>query len=111
VLRRLRRVCRYYGSDPQFILCSATIANPGEHAERLTGMPFTVVNNDGSPHGGKDFVFWNPPFVGDSKETRSSANSEAINLFSELVRNGIRTLTFTRTRRLTEVIYTYSREL
>ncbi len=110
VLRRLRRICRYYGSSPQFILCSATIANPGDHAGRLTGLPFTVIDNDGSPHGGKDFVFWNPPFVGDSKETRSSANSEAINLFSELVRNEIRTLTFARTRRLTEVIFTYSRD-
>jgi DEAD/DEAH box helicase domain-containing protein len=110
VLRRLRRVCRFYGAEPRFILCSATIANPGEHAERLTGLPFTVIDNDGSPHGGKDFVFWNPPFIGESKSTRGSANSEAINLFSELVRNEIRTLAFTRTRRLTEVIYSYSRD-
>jgi DEAD/DEAH box helicase domain-containing protein len=110
VLRRLRRVCSFYGANPQFILCSATVANPGEHAEQLTGLPFTVVDNDGSPHGGKDFVFWDPPFVGDSKSTRGSANSEAIGLFTELVRNEIRTLTFTRTRRLTEVIYTYSRD-
>ncbi len=110
VLRRLRRICRFYGAEPRFILCSATIANPGEHAERLTGLPFTVVDNDGSPHGGKDFVFWNPPFVGESKSTRGSANSEAISLFSELVRNEIRTLAFTRTRRLTEVIYAYARD-
>ncbi|HEY77605.1 MAG TPA: DEAD/DEAH box helicase, partial [Dehalococcoidia bacterium] len=53
VLRRLRRLCDYYGSSPRFICCSATIANPGEHAERLVGLPFTVVDDDGSPRGGK----------------------------------------------------------
>jgi DEAD/DEAH box helicase domain-containing protein len=110
VLRRLRRLCNLYGAQPRFILCSATIANPGEHAGRLTGLPFEVVDNDGSPHGGKDFVFWNPPFVGESRTTRASANGEAIDLFTDLVRNDIRALTFARTRRLTEVIYTYSRE-
>ena len=52
VLRRLRRLCQLYGSAPRFILCTATIANPGEHAERLAGLPFTVVANDGSPRGG-----------------------------------------------------------
>ncbi|MFC1940309.1 DEAD/DEAH box helicase [Chloroflexota bacterium] len=110
VMRRLRRLCNLYGSTPQFICCSATIANPGEHAERLVGLPFTVVDNDGSPHGGKDFVFWNPPLVDEVKNIRRSANSEATNLFTELVGQGIRTLTFARTRRLTELIYTYSRE-
>ncbi len=110
VLRRLRRLCELYGSNPQFILCSATIANPGEHAQRLVGLPFEVVNNDGSPHGGKDFVFWNPPIIDQAKSTRKSANSEATALFTELVSKGTRTLTFTRTRRLTELIYYYSRQ-
>ena len=110
VLRRLRRLCHLYGSNPQFICCSATIANPGEHAERLVGLPFTVVDNDGSPHGGKDFVFWNPPLIDEAKSVRRSANSEATNLFTELVSQDIRTLTFARTRRLTELIYTYSRQ-
>ena len=109
VLRRLRRLCNLYGSNPQFICCSATIANPGEHAERLVGLPFEVVDNDGSPHGGKDFVFWNPPIIDEAKSTRRSANSEATNLFTELVSHNIRTLTFTRTRRLTELVYNYSR--
>ena len=63
VMRRLRRLCRLVGSSPQFILCSATIANPGEHAERLVGEPFDVVEDDGSPYGGKDFVLWNPPMI------------------------------------------------
>ncbi|MDD5704260.1 MAG: DEAD/DEAH box helicase, partial [Dehalococcoidales bacterium] len=110
ILRRLRRLCQLYGARPQFICCSATIANPGEHAEKLTGLPFTVVDNDGSPHGGKDFVFWNPPLTDDRKEARRSANSEATFLFTELVQQEIRTLTFTRTRRLTELIYNYSRQ-
>ncbi len=110
VLRRLRRLCNLYGSTPQFICCSATIANPGEHAERLVGLPFTVVSNDGSPHGGKDFIFWNPPIIDQARSVRRSANSEATNLFTELVSQSIRTLTFARTRRLTELIYTYSRD-
>ncbi len=110
VLRRLRRLCRLHGSNPQFICCSATIANPGEHAEKLTGLPFTVVDNDGSSHGAKDFVFWNPPLIDKVTNTRRSANSEATNLFTELISEKIRTLTFARTRRLTEIIYRYSRD-
>jgi len=110
VLRRLRRLCRLYGSEPQFICCSATIANPGEHAGQLVGLPFEVVDDDGSPHGGKDFVFWNPPIIDEAKSVRRSANSEATHLFTELVNQSIRTLTFTRTRRLTELIYIYSKE-
>jgi len=109
VLRRLRRLCELYGSNPQFICCSATIANPGEHAERLVGLPFKVVDNDGSPHGGKEFVFWNPPIIDKAKSLRRSANSEVANLFAELVSHNIRSLTFARTRRLTELIYNYTR--
>ncbi len=110
VLRRLRRLCEIYGTRPQFICCSATIANPGEHAQKLVGLPFTVISNDGSPHGGKDFVFWNPPLIDDKKESRRSANSESTFIFTELVEKEIRTLTFARTRRLTELIYNYSRQ-
>jgi len=110
VLRRLRRLCDLYGSKPQFICCTATIANPGEHAQRLAGLPFTVVEDDGSPHGGKDFVFWNPPIIDEAKSARRSANSEATNLLTELVSHGIRTLTFARSRRLTELIYIYSKQ-
>jgi len=109
VLRRLRRLCQFYGSNPQFICCSATIANPGQHAERLVALPFTVVSDDGSPHGGKEFVFWNPPIIDEARSIRRSANSEAAGLFTELVRHNIRTLAFARSRRLTELIYAYSR--
>jgi len=110
VLRRLRRLCQLYGSNPQFICSSATIANPGEHAGQLVGLPFEVVDHDGSPHGGKDFVFWNPPLIDEAKSVRRSANSEATHLFTELVNQGTRTLTFARSRRLTELIYIYSKE-
>jgi DEAD/DEAH box helicase domain-containing protein len=109
VIRRLRRLCRYYGSDPRFILCSATIANPGEHARELTSLPFEVVAKDGSPHGGKDFVFWNPPLIDQARSVRRSANGEAASLLAELVSQDIRTLTFVRTRQLTEVIYNYTK--
>ncbi len=111
VLRRLRRICAHYGSSPQFIFCSATIANPGEHAERLAGLPFEVVDNDGAPYGGKAFVFWNPPIIDEARSARRSANSEATYLFTELIRREVRTLTFASTRKLTELIYVYSRDL
>ncbi len=109
VLRRLRRLCQLYGSNPQFICCSATIANPSQHTERLVGLPFEIVDNDGSPQGSKDFVFWNPPIIDEAGSVRRSPNSEATNLFTELESRNIRSLTFARTRRLTELIYTYSR--
>ena len=110
ILRRLRRLCALYGANPRFICSSATIANPREHIERLVGLPFVMVEEDGSPYGGKDFVFWNPPLVDRARSTRRSANSEATFLFTELVREGLRTLAFARTRRLTELIYIYSRD-
>ncbi len=110
VLRRLRRLCQLYGSDPRFILCTATVANPGEHAEGLTGLPCEVVANDGSPRGWKDFVFWNPPLLDEKKTARKSPHREATALFTELVEQGTRTLAFTRTRRLTELIYIYAKQ-
>ena len=109
-LRRLRRLCAFYGASPRFVLSSATIANPGEHAERLTGLPFQVVDEDGAPYGGKDFVFWNPPLVNEARGTRRSANSEASQLFTDLVKAGTRTILFARSRRLAELLYVYSRE-
>lgn len=110
VLRRLQRICTAYGSSPQFICCSATIANPQEHISRLVNLPFEMIDEDGSPHGGKEFAFWNPPVLDKAKSIRRSANSEAAFLFSELVRGEIRTLTFARTRQITELIYKYARE-
>ena len=98
-IRRLRRLCWRYGSTPKFILCSATIANPGELAEALVGLPFTVIDQDGSPFGGKQFLFWNPPLLNDSRTARRSATAETSALFGSLLREGVRTLAFARTRR------------
>ncbi len=110
VLRRLRRVCRLYGSSPTFILASATIGNPGELAQMLTGLPFTVVDQDGAPYGGKQFVLWNPPLLDEEASQRRSSNSEASLLFASLVRQGIRTVTFVRSRKLAELVCLYARE-
>jgi DEAD/DEAH box helicase domain-containing protein len=105
VVRRLRRLCRRYGSNPQFILCSATIANPGELAEALVGLPFTVLEEDGAPFGGKEFLVWNPPIVDEARSIRKSAGSEAADLFRRLLREGVRTMVFARTRRQVELVY------
>jgi len=110
VVRRLRRVCALYGTSPQFICCSATIANAKEHAENLVGLPFEAVTQDGSPHGEKYFAFWNPPIIDGTKGSRRSSNTEATSLFSQLIENNIRSLVFARTRKLTELIYVYTRE-
>jgi len=110
VLRRLRRLCSMYGSNPQFICCSATIANPQEHAQNIVGLPFESIVEDGSPHGQKYFTFWNPPIIDEAKTTRRSPNSEAAFLLGELVQKEIRSLAFASTRKLTELIYIYTRE-
>ena len=110
VIRRLRRLCRRFGNEPQFILCSATIANPGDHAQRLVGLPFEVVDEDGSPYGGKEFVFWNPPMIDMAKGSRRSTNSESALIFAELLRRRVRSLAFVRTRRMAELLYVYVRD-
>ncbi len=110
VLRRLRRVCAFYGSQPQFIASSATIANPAQHFRLLTGLEATVVDDDGSPHGPRCFVLWNPPFVDRARTARRSANAEATALLVELVQQSIRCICFTRSRRVAELILRYARE-
>jgi DEAD/DEAH box helicase domain-containing protein len=111
VLRRLWRVCARYGAAPQIIACSATIANPGEHLHRLTGIEPLVVDDDGAPGGARDFVLWNPPFVDRARTARRSANIEAARLFARLVQAGIRTIAFTRARRVAELILLYARRI
>ena len=104
IVRRLRRLCLRYGGTPQFILCSATIANPRSLAEGLIGLPVEVVEEDGSPFGGKEFLFWNPP-LDDTKAARKSATSEGSLLFAGLLQERVRTLAFVRTRRQVELMY------
>jgi len=110
VMRRLRRLCAFYGSSPQFICCSATIANPREHAQNIVGLPFEAVTDDGSPHGEKYFTFWNPPVTDKAKTKRRSPNSESAFLLGQLIQKDIRSLVFVSTRRLAELIYIYTRE-
>jgi DEAD/DEAH box helicase domain-containing protein len=111
VLRRLWRVCARYGSAPQIIACSATIANPGEHLHRLSGVEPVVVEEDGAPRGARDFVLWNPPFADRAKTSRRSANIETARLFAHLVQAGVRTIAFSRARRVAELILLYARRI
>ncbi len=111
VLRRLWRVCARYGAAPQIIACSATIANPGEHLRRLAGVEAVVVDDDGAPQGARQFVLWNPPFVDRARTARRSANIEAARLFAQLVQAGIRTIVFSRARRVAELILIYARRI
>ena len=107
VLRRLRRICAHYGSNPVFICTSATIANPREHAEALLGMAVEVVDNDGAPRGERHVILWNPPFLDAGKTERRSTNSEATWLMARLIRERIPTIAFGRARVVAELIYKY----
>ncbi len=110
VIHRLRRLCRHYDSDPVFICCSATIANPGELASNLIGRDVRVIDDDGSPRGRKHFVLWNPPFIDQPQLERRSANMEAQSLMRRLIIDGAQTITFARARVVTELIYKYLSE-
>ncbi len=112
VIRRLRRICRFYGSDPIFILCSATIANPGELAERIIGAPggVTTIDRNGAPRGRREFIFYNPPVVNPELGIRRSSVLEAAGVAGELIRNRIHTIVFARARTTAEVLLTYLRE-
>jgi DEAD/DEAH box helicase domain-containing protein len=110
VVRRLNRLCELYGSAPRFVCCSATIANPGEHVERLTGVRPLVVTHDGSPQGPKVFALWNPPFVDRRRTGRRSANAEAATLFAEMARHELRNITFTKARVIAELVLRYARD-
>ncbi|PZD93659.1 ATP-dependent helicase [Paenibacillus sambharensis] len=111
VIRRLKRICRFYGSNPQFICASATIDNPGEHAERLVGEPVRVVDNNGAPMGEKHFVFYNPPVVNRQLGIRRSSVLETKNLASMLLKQGVQTIVFARSRVRVELLLTYLQDL
>jgi DEAD/DEAH box helicase domain-containing protein len=102
VLRRLRRICH---REPRFILASATIANPGELAERLTGLDdVNVIDRDGGPGARRQIAMWNPPVLDEALQTRRSALGEAADLLFELVRNGSRTICFIKSRKAVELV-------
>lgn len=110
VLRRLQRLCKFYGSNPQYICCSATIGNPGELAERVTGRKMAVIDKSGAPTGEKHFVLYNPPVVNTQLGIRASVIKEAARLATQFVTNGIQTITFARSRVRVEVLTRYIKE-
>ncbi|HEV8673868.1 MAG TPA: DEAD/DEAH box helicase [Methylomirabilota bacterium] len=104
VLRRLHRVCRHYGTAPQFVCASATIANPQELAERLIGQPVGLVSENGAPSGAKVLVFYNPPVVNAELGIRRPYLKEAARLASPFLKHGISTITFAGSRLAQEVL-------
>ncbi len=111
VLRRLLRLCEFYGSHPQFILCSATIANPKELAETLTGRPVTLVDDNGAPTGERHFVFYNPPVVNRQLGIREGALPVTREISGMLLKNGIQAITFARSRLTVEVLTRYLKDM
>ena len=107
LMRRLRRILKRYGADPQFILSSATVANPEELSYKLTGKEFSVVSGDGSGRGKKYFMFWNPPIEGQS---RGSTHQETMRLLVDQLDHGLQTLCFTPSRKMAELIAKWARE-
>jgi DEAD/DEAH box helicase domain-containing protein len=110
VLRRLRRLARIYGADPQFLLASATISNPGELAADLVGERVTVVGDDAAPRAERTVVLWNPPLLDEELGLRGSALAEAAKLQATLVERGLRTLTFAKSRKAAELVHRFTAE-
>jgi DEAD/DEAH box helicase domain-containing protein len=110
VLRRLRRLARVYGSEPQFLLASATISNPGELGTSLLGAPVTVVGDDAAPRAERTIVLWNPPLLDSEFGLRASALAEASRLQAMFVERGLRTLTFAKSRKAAELIHRFTAE-
>ena len=108
VLRRLRRLARVYGSEPQFLLASATIGNPGELATSLTGLDFTVIGDDGAPRAERTIALWNPPLLDEELGQRGSPLADASKLMADLVERGLRTLVFAKSRRAAELIHKFT---
>lgn len=107
VLRRLRRIANFYGRDPQFICCSATIANPGELAARLLEKEVEVLDANGAPAGEKTFVFYNPPVVNRALGIRRSYINETSRVAQEFLRRDLQTMVFANSRLQTEILLTY----
>ncbi|MGE0449493.1 MAG: DEAD/DEAH box helicase [Vicinamibacterales bacterium] len=110
VLRRLRRICRHYGSSPVFLCSSATIANPRELAESLTEQPFEVVDRSGAPRGEKFFIFVNPPVVNQQLGIRRSYLSETRRVAAEFLKRNLQIIVFAQSRLTTEILTTYLKD-
>ncbi|MBA2460204.1 MAG: DEAD/DEAH box helicase [Actinobacteria bacterium] len=110
VLRRLRRLARAYGSEPQFVLASATIANPAQLAESLLGAAATVIEGDAAPRAERTVALWNPELIDPELGTRASALGEASRLLAGLTSQGLRTICFAKSRKAVELIHRFTVE-
>ena len=110
VIRRLRRIAAAYGSDPRFLLATATIANPGELAERLVGSPLKLIDRDGAPRSPREVAVWNPPLINPATGARRSSLAEAADLFADLISQEVRTICFLKSRRGIELIRKFAAE-
>jgi len=110
VIRRLKRICNFYDSDPQFICCSATIANPLVLAEKIVDKKFHLVDNNGAPRGEKHFILYNPPVVNQELGIRKSSVSEANKLAEKFLSANVQTIVFARSRLRVEILTTYLKE-
>jgi DEAD/DEAH box helicase domain-containing protein len=109
VIRRLKRICEFYGADPQFICCSATIANPGDLAADLIEQDVKLVDRNGAPAGPKHVILYNPPVVDRSLGIRKSSILASRSIAGNFVGNGIQTIVFGRSRTTVEILLTYLR--
>ena len=110
VIRRLQRICRFYGAAPTFILCSATIANPGDLASRLTGQPVETVDENGAPQGARHLMLWNPPVVNPDLGIRASARSQTTRIARRAVKQGLKSILFAQSRLMVEVLTKYLKD-
>jgi len=110
VLRRLRRICRFYGSDPRFIFSTATIANPEDIAGKMIEQDVALIDDNGAPRGEKHFIFYNPPVINPHLGIRRSYVNESRRVASLFLKNRLQTIVFARSRLLTEVLVTYLKE-
>jgi DEAD/DEAH box helicase domain-containing protein len=110
LVRRLKRICQFYGSKPQFIGCSATIANPGELFEKLVEEDVCLVDNNGAPAGEKHFIFYNPPVVNKELGIRRSSVKEVRTIAQRFLAAGVQTIVFARSRLRVEILLTYLRD-
>jgi DEAD/DEAH box helicase domain-containing protein len=110
VIRRLKRICAFYGSDPQFICCSATINNPKEMAERIIEKPIRLIDQNGAPQGERHFLFYNPPVVNAELGIRRSAVKEATRIATQFLSKDIQSIVFARSRLRVEIMTTYLKD-
>lgn len=111
VIRRLKRICAFYGASPQFIVCSATIGNPQAHAQALIEAPVTAICESGAPRGDRHVLLWNPPVVNPDLGLRASARSQSNRIARLAIKAGLKTLVFAQTRLMVEVLTKYLKDV